>query len=347
MIEISLIVVSLVLILAATPITKALSISNDYAPSIKRRTLLMRVINVVIIALLGLRMAYPIVFTENNWLLNVLYVFATIYLLYLGYQIISYLMTRNFGEPKTVGEDTHYADTYSSRALTLFASVVMMIMGLILCVRILGFDSILEAGGVLGVFGVFLALTQSSWAPDIISGLVILNSRMVEEGDVLQLGDEASPLVGVVFKTKMFHTEILNLANNHRFMVRNTKLRDYNLHNLSKFASAKGLRECLKFNIDYAVTSKEVHELLQEVYVLAVERNLPIRESYEPEIRVLDTGDYAVKWGFFYYIKEVKQILSTRQKMRELVLEVATGKGILLATPVLQNVELNSSLKGE
>jgi small-conductance mechanosensitive channel len=347
MIEISLIVVSLVLILAATPITKALSISNDYAPSIKRRTLLMRVINVVIIALLGLRMAYPIVFTENNWLLNVLYVFATIYLLYLGYQIISYLMTRNFGEPKTVGEDTHYADTYSSRALTWFASVVMMIMGLILCVRILGFDSILEAGGVLGVFGVFLALTQSSWAPDIISGLVILNSRMVEEGDVLQLGDEASPLVGVVFKTKMFHTEILNLANNHRFMVRNTKLRDYNLHNLSKFASAKGLRECLKFNIDYAVTSKEVHELLQEVYVLAVERNLPIRESYEPEIRVLDTGDYAVKWGFFYYIKEVKQILSTRQKMRELVLEVATGKGILLATPVLQNVELNSSLKGE
>ena len=72
----------------------------------------------------------------------------------------------------------------------------MFVMGLIACVRILGFDSLLEAGGLLGVMGVFLALTQASWAPDIISGLVILNSRMVEEGDVLQLGDDESPLIG-------------------------------------------------------------------------------------------------------------------------------------------------------
>ncbi len=340
MIETILIVVSLILIVAATPISKALYIGDIDQPSLKRRALLMRVINVLIIALLVLKYFYPYIFSENNWLLNVLYVLATVYLLYLGFQIISYLITRNFGDPKTVGEAIHYADTYSSRALSLLASVVMFIMGLILSVRILGFDSLLEAGGVLGVMGVFLALTQSSWAPDIISGLVILNSRMVEEGDVLQLGDEASPLVGVVFKTKMFHTEILNLANNHRFMVRNAKLRDYNLHNLSKFASAKGLRECLKFNIDYAVSSKDVHALLQDAYALAVERKLPIRESYEPEIRVLDAGDYAVKWGFFYYIKEVKQILSTRQKMRELVLEVAAEKGVSLATPVLGSLDL-------
>ena len=141
----------------------------------------------------------------------------------------------------------------------------------------------------------------------------------------------------------MFHTEILNLANNHRFMVRNTKLRDYNLHNLSKFASAKGLRECLCFNIDYAVSAKDVHELFQEAYSLAIERNLPIRTSYEPEIRVLDTGDFAVKWGFFYYIKEVKQILSTRQQLRELILELALSKGISLSTPTLAHLEMKTT----
>ncbi len=343
MLEVALIIVAFILIISATPVTRALYIGDLDEPSLKRRALLMRVINVLIIALLGFKYFWPSVFSDNGWLLNILYVLVTVYLLVLGYQIISYLITRSFGEPKTVGEKTHYADTYSSRALSLLVSLVMFVMGLIVCVRILGFDSLLEAGGLLGVMGVFLALTQASWAPDIISGLVILNSRMVEEGDVLQLGDDESPLIGAVFKTKMFHTEILNLANNHRFMVRNTKLRDYNLHNLSKFASAKGLRECLCFNIDYAVSAKDVHELFQEAYSLAIERNLPIRTSYEPEIRALDTGDFAVKWGFFYYIKEVKQILSTRQQLRELILELALSKGISLSTPTLAHLEMKTT----
>ena len=70
-------------------------------------------------ALLGFKYFWPSVFSDNGWLLSILYVLVTVYLLVLGYQIISYLITRSFGEPKTVGEKTHYADTYSSRALSL------------------------------------------------------------------------------------------------------------------------------------------------------------------------------------------------------------------------------------
>ncbi len=341
-VEPTIIVIGICLLLAflATPITKMLAVGGIEEAPLRRRAMFKRIINVLIAALLALKHLYPDLFAQNTWLLRMVYVLTTIYLLYLANQIIGYFITRNFGEPKVVGEKSHFADTYSSRALSLLASVVIFVLGLIICVRILGFESMLEAGGVLGIIGVFLALTQSSWAPDIIAGLVILNSRMVEEGDVLQLGDGPKPVVGVVFKTKMFHTEVLNLANNHRLMVRNTKLREYNVHNLSKFASAKGLRECLTFNIDYMVSADDVHELLQAAYQHAVEQDLPVREDFEPEIRVLDTGDYAVKWGFFYYIKEVKQILATRQKMREIILQESIERGISLATPVLQNTEM-------
>ncbi len=339
MIEIVLIVISVFLIAAARPISKTLFVGSIDEDSLVARVLFMRVINILIIALLVLRLTAPGFYEQAPWLMNVLYVLATIYLLYLLHEIGSYFITRHFGEPRVVGEEQQYSDTYSSRALILFSGVILFVVGLILCVRILGFDSLLEAGGVLGVTGVFLALTQSSWAPDIISGLIILNSRMAEEGDVIQFGDAEDSPIGVVFKTKMFHTEILNLANNHRFMVKNTKLREYNLHNLSKFASAKGLRECLEFNIDYAVPTKTVRALFEAAYQQAVEEKMPIRTSNQPEIRILQTGDYAITWGFFYYIKEVKQILSTRQALRELILNHATEQNVSLATPILQNTE--------
>ncbi len=338
MIEFFVIFIGIVLIFFARPLSKYLFAGSIDKDSLELRVLFTRAVIVPVILLLTVKLAYPGLFEKLPWLTRILYMLATIYILYLLYEVVSYLITRHFGEARTVGDEQQFSDTYSSRALTLLAGIVLFVIGLILCVRILGFDSLLEAGGVLGVVGVFLALTQASWAPDIISGLVILNSRMAEEGDVIQLGEDDS-LIGVVFKTKMFHTEILNLANNHRFMVKNSKLRDYNLHNLSKFASARGLRECLEFNIDYAVPAKTVRTMFESVYEQAVDDNLQVNESYAPEIGLLKAGDYAVTWGFFYYIKEVRQVLSTRHEMQELVLEKAKEQGISLATPMLQFVE--------
>ena len=74
-----------------------------------------------------------------------------------------------------------YAETYNARVLSMLLGVVIFAITFIANVRILGLDTWLEAGGVIGFVGVILALTQSAWAPDIISGLVILNSRLVGE----------------------------------------------------------------------------------------------------------------------------------------------------------------------
>jgi len=62
--------------------------------------------------------------------------------------------------------------------------------------------------------GVLLAFTQSTWAPDVFSGLIILNSDMLEEGDIIEI-KESEPVYGLVYKTKIFHTVILNLVDNH------------------------------------------------------------------------------------------------------------------------------------
>jgi len=99
-------------------------------------------------------------------------ILVVLYLAYLAANIANYAMQRRYGKVKTTSDGVQISDTYHSRMLTLILSSFIAIVALITVIRIAGFNSLLEAGGVIGFVGVFLALTQQAWAPDIISGLV-------------------------------------------------------------------------------------------------------------------------------------------------------------------------------
>lgn len=263
-----------------------------------------------------------------------------IYFAVLSTQVINYFVRRRFGKVRQTNNKTTISDTYSSRGLSLFVAAVIAIIALVSCLRILGLNSLLEAGGALGIIGLFLAMTQGSWAPDIISGLIILNSRLCEEGDVIQFDLDGNTIVASVFKTKLFHTECLDLANNHRLMLRNARLRDVGIQNLSRFASAKGLRECLLFNIDYQHSKQEVTDMIMRAFA-EIDRVEGLREEqFKPEIMVQDTGDYAVTWAVYYYIKDVKRLLRIKQIFRGHILAESVRSGISLATPSLQSNEV-------
>lgn len=257
-------------------------------------------------------------------------------------QILRYFIRRQFGHVREVDDLKVISDTYNSRLLSLLVTVLVVIVSLIGIVQVLGFDSLLEAGGMLGFIGVMLALTQAAWAPDIISGLIILNSGLVEEGDVIEV-EHKGTMVAQVFRTKLFHTEFLDVINNHRVMIKNAKVRDMTICNLSKFASARGLRDRLSFKIGYDADASDVKEMLEVAHAKAVEdKSISIVDGHAVEIRVLDTGDYAVEWGVFYYTKEVKSLVKTRQLFREIILEESIKRGIGLSTPDLyQNALAN------
>lgn len=124
-------------------------------------------------------------------------------------------------------------------------------------------------------------------------------------------------------------------------MVRNAKVRDHGLQNLSRFASAKGLRECLLFNIDYVHSQQEVTEMMNRAFA-EIDKSEGLREhQFEPEVMVLDTGDYAVKWAVYYYIKDVKKLLRIKQIFRSYILAESVRSNISLATPNLQINEVS------
>jgi len=207
-IEIDLMVVNTVLLIISYPLFNKLSHGHIKQKSTRHRLNVFRSINVLIIALLVFyHLLLPI--TGASWVTRIVSVLFVIYLSYLGFYISNYFILSRFGRQREIDGNVRISDTYNTRALKILAAILFFIVALIGSLQVLQLDSLLQAGGVIGFVGVLMALTQASWAPDIISGLIILNSDLLEEGDVVQLEGIDDELVGVIYKTKMFHTEIL------------------------------------------------------------------------------------------------------------------------------------------
>ncbi|MCP3662827.1 MAG: mechanosensitive ion channel family protein [Gammaproteobacteria bacterium] len=331
-IDFILLVINSLLLIFASPIIRALS-HGETDTSKSKRLGIFRTANLLIL-LLVLFYNFFIPLAAHSWVTRLLATLLVLYLSYLGAHLFNYFIKKRFGRPRDNGTGERViAETYNSRLLSLVSSIVLFIVALISTVQILGFDNLLHAGGVIGFVGVLLALTQASWAPDIISGLIILNSKLMDEGDVIEIHD-GQPIIGSVFKTKIFHTEILDLATNNRIMIQNARLRQMTLNNLSKFASARGLRQELRFKIGYEVTEEQVNHLFQVAYEeAAIDTDSGITNQYPLEVRAVDAGDFAVEWSVFFYTKEVRRLLRTRQLFLGLILRQATIQDVSLATP--------------
>ena len=249
-------------------------------------------------------------------------------------QILQFLIRRQYGKTREVAGEKVISDTHNSRLLSLLVVSLVFVFALIGIVQVLGFDDLLKAGGIIGVIGVMLALTQASWAPDIISGLILLNSDFIDEGDVIEIND--GQLIAQVFRTKLFHTELFNLVNNNRVLLKNAKLREMTIQNLSKFASMRGYRENLSFKIGYDHQPAEVREMFEAAFerVLKVEE-IGIDSNHPLEVQIIDAGDYAVKWGVYYYTKDLKKLIKTRQRFTEIILDESIQRNISLSTPDL------------
>lgn len=327
------IVINLVLLVFAGRIVGLVYHIKQDTGEYRRRVMFFRALNLLILAAILIEQLVADD-GQRGIGLKLVWLLVAIYGANLALHISNYYILMRYGRKRVIEDQTRYVETYHSRLFQLTSQVLIVVIAIIIAVRILGFDSWLEAGGVIGFLGVFLALTQSTWAPDVMGGLIILHSRLMEEGDVIELRG-AERIYGRVYKTKPFHTEVLNLVNNHRIMIRNAMLREQVIHNLSKFASAKGLRETLRFKIGYDVSCDSV----EKMFALAAERaqqdpGIDVESNYPFEYGVAETGDHAIEWIVYFYTKDVSALPRLRQKALRVFLDTANEFGISLATPM-------------
>lgn len=330
-----LLLANLLLVILARPIVLAISQDNKSPAQLTQRVRLLRGLNLLLIAI----SVGSFFFAESSrapFFTQAIVVICILYAAHFLNYLFQYFVESYYGKKRMIANKLTVIPTYQTRLLSILGAIFITLVALIFIVQQLGFDSLLKAGGAIGIIGVILGLTQASWAPDIISGLIILNSDMLEEGDIIELDDG---LICRVYKTKLFHTQLLNIRNNHRVMLRNVALRDMMIKNLSRFSSAKGLRECLAFHIGYDCPAAAVRTVLTESLALLPEAVREHLGESSAEVVLLEAGDHALKWGLLYFIKRVDKVVVVRRAVRETVLEHAQAANISLATPFTVDLE--------
>lgn len=318
-------------------------------------------LHLIDVALLGVSSSY------QNYFIKLGLSLMTIYLAMFAYSLCCHLSKKRFGNEKIFEGKTVYLDSYSTRLVDIILLVFIVLSTIYALIKIWGADSMLETTGIFGIVVAFLAFTSNIWAPDIVGGLIILNTQMLEDGDVILIDGYSDEYV--ISKVTLIYVILYDIRNNHRTLVRNSQFTQRKIDNLSRVASTDGIRKALIYNIGYPEslgdTAEERREALNSFYnridrmfTTAYEQcygknYIAINDNRKFEWRLTKTGDYALEYTLWIYLEKIpntkvtatvrKHLMGTIFAVNEAVFTTSVIENINLATPNLSVVELKPS----
>lgn len=299
--------------------------------------------------------------TPQHIFIKVGYSIGVTYATLIAFNIASYFSRKKFGTDKKVDGEVVYLDTYNSRLFDIVAYVVIFLFWVYTIIIIWGFDDQLQTTGFVGIILGFIVLTNGIWMPDVYYGMVILNSNLLDDGDVIKFNNHENE--HVINRVTFVYTILLDVRNNHRLMVRNSQLVGGKVDNLTKRASIDGLRHSLLFNIGYpkvpeggGLQTEKIQEFknfrqkVQKVFDRAFEAvkendEVKINRNMPFEVALVNSADYALTFSLSFYLealpntkvtKTIRQYLvRTPAFIQEAVNEAALEESVQLATPIL------------
>lgn len=289
---------------------------------------------------------------------------------YLGlffYSVSCYFSRRKFGREKEIDDKTVFLETYSTRIVDLILLVFVGFTTLLILIKLWGMDSWLETTGIIGVLVAFLAFTSHVWAPDIISGLIILNTQMLEDGDVVLV--DGYPDEYIINKVSFIYVSLLDVRNNHRTLMRNSRFIQTKIDNLNRIASADGIIQALTYKLAYPDFSNLQREEKEQALLRFNSRIASMFEGAHErcennkEIKInakrpftwalTSAGDFALEYTLFVHLARIpntkvtstvrKHLMATVNKVNEAVYISSVLEGIDLSTPSLADVRLQGA----
>lgn len=287
------------------------------------------------------------------------------------YGLASFFSHKRFGKEKQLDNKTVYTETYSTRIIDLIAFIIVSFTVVYTLIKIWGADSMLETTGIIGILAAFLAFTSNIWAPDIISGLIILNSQMLDDGDVVVI--DGYPDEYIINKVTFIYIILYDIQNNHRTLIRNSRFIQSKIDNLSRVASTDGIRKHITYKIGYASTPEEisdqrletltefhnrVNRMFEKANNACIENSdIKINEHKPFEWALTNTGDYALEYTMWFYLDRLpntkvtatirKHLMGTIYKVNQAVYVASVTENIQLATPNLNTITLNNNNANE
>lgn len=347
-------IINIALLLFARPILNLLEANNDSEAKIKifqALNILVLILHIIDISLLRADNNYQNYFIKVG--LSLMAVYSGLFI----YSLACYLSKRRFGKEKIVDDNTVYLDTYSTRLVDLILLFIVILTTIYALIKIWGADSMLETTGIFGIVVAFMAFTSNIWAPDIISGLIILNTQMLEDGDVVLVS--GYPDEYIISKVSLIYVILYDVRNNHRTLIRNSQFTQSKIDNLSRVASSDGLRKALTFNIGYPIFDGDTSEAREEqlgafnnridrmfgqVHEACLDKkDIKINQGRPFEWALTRTNDFALEYTLWVYLERVpntkvtstirKHLVSTPYKITSAVYQASVREQVDLSTP--------------
>jgi hypothetical protein len=281
------------------------------------------------------------------------------------YSVSGTFTRKRFGKSREVDKQTIYLETYNSRLVNIVLLTVIVLTVIYGLIKIWGADSLLETTGIFGILILFLSFTSSIWAPDIVSGLIILNSEMIVDGDVVVLEGHKDEFI--VARVTLIYVVLYDVRNNHRTLLRNTQFIKGRIDNFSRIASSDGIRQALRYNIGYpemgetaelretALLSfrKDVDDMFKRSFeACAIKDDIKINRNKPFEWRMTNAGDYALEYTLWVYLDRIpntkvtatirRHLMGTTYKINEAVYTASVIEGVDLSTPDLVTAKVQT-----
>lgn len=204
------------------------------------------------------------------------------------------------------------------------AVMIVLVLGGIVCVVLALPMQGATRGQLLSLVGVVstavIALSSTTFVANAMASLMLRGVDNFRPGDFVRVGDH----FGRVTERGLFRTEI------------QTEDRDLttipNLHLVSHpltVVRASGTIVSAKLSLGYDVAHARVRPLLEEAAERAGLQN--------PFVRIVELGDFSVTYRVAGFLAETKQLLTTRSKLREWVLDTLHGADVEIVSPGFVN----------
>jgi small-conductance mechanosensitive channel len=166
------------------------------------------------------------------------------------------------------------------------------------------------------VLTAIIALSSTTFVANAMAGLMMRAVNAFRPGDFVRVADQ----FGRVTERGLFHTEI---QTEDRDLTTLPNL--YLISNPFTVVRSSGTIVSASVSLGYDTS----HAVIEPVLLQAA-RDADLNE---PFVRILELGDFTVTYRVSGFLADVKQLLSSRSKLHELVLDNLHGAGIEIASP--------------
>lgn len=361
---------NILLFLFAKPILQLIDPGGASEPKIR----LFRAVNVAvfILHLLGLLSSNFSVNqgisgdTGGDYLESLSFSIMSIYGMMLLYSFIGAQVKKRFGKQRTLDSKTVYMETYSSRLVNLILLLILILTLIYVLILIWGAQD--KFAGIYAILAAFLGFTSTIWAPDIISGMIILNTEILEDGDVVMIDGHKNEYV--IGRVTLIYVVLYDVRNNHRTLMRNSQFTQNRIDNLSRVTSSNGIRQGLLYKIGYPVFTggrderiaqlaefkDSVSDMFTSANQVCIENeDIMINDSKPFDWALTSAGDFALEYTLWIYLERIpntkitstirKHLMGTIYKVNEAVYDASIAEDIDLSTPDVQQILIPSDIE--